>query len=192
MTSAARINIPRLIRIATFIFAIAAAAGVFLTYQPQIEAVQQRIDDNNNELRSDEVAFHEAAALRGERAKLATRYASLFAQDPQAVFVRELATTVHRNGVTLVSTTVTPDDASEVRGAATLFSKTRLSLELHGSYRRLLAAIADLSMGLEIVEVRAPSLARDSGSVVAKVPVVIYEPLRSVQAAPQARIGGPR
>lgn len=190
MNSAARIDIPRLIRIATFLFAVAAGAGVYMTYQPQIEAMQQRIDDNNDELRSDDVAFNEAAVLRGERATLSARYASLFAQNPQAVFVRELATLVRRNGVRLTSTTVTPEDQSDPPASA-LFAKTRLALELRGSYRRLLTAIADLSMGSEIVEVRAPSLARESGSVVAKVPVVIYEPLRAASQQP-SRSGGSR
>jgi len=191
MTSAARVDIPRLIRIVTLLVAVAAAAAVYLTYQPQIEALQQRIDDNNNELRSDDVVFSGAAALRGERAQLAARYAALLAQDAQAVFVRELATIVARNGVRLVSTNVTPDDATEARGAGTPFTKTRVSLELRGPYRRLLATIADLSLGSEIVEVRAPSLAREGPGVLAKVPVTIYEPLH-LTAPPAVRRGDVR
>lgn len=190
MTPTTRIDVPRLIRIATFLVSVAATAAVYLTYQPQIEAVQQRIDENNDELRSDDVAFHEANLLRGERATLSARYASLFAQDAQAVFVRELATTVRRHGVELVATNVAPDDPSDARGASALFSKTQLALELRGSYRRLLTTIADLSLGSEIVEVRASSLSREGTELVAKVPLAIYEPLRATSTvAPSGREG---
>ncbi len=184
MTERGRIDVPRLIRIATFLSVIAAATGVYLGYQAQVELLQQRIDDNNNELRSDDVAFNEAPVLRGERAQLAERYASLFSQNAQAVFVRELATTIRRNGVTLAATSVSQDSGNEPRPAGTLFAKTHLSVTLRGSYRRLLSAISELSRGSEIVEVQEPNLARDTSSILAIVPINIYEPLRATQAAP--------
>ncbi len=192
MTARGRIDVPRLVRIATFLFAVAATTGVYLTYQPQIELVQQRIDDNNNELRSDEVAFSEATALRAERKQLADRYAPLFAQNAQAVFVRELATTVHRNGVTLAATTVTQESADDPHAPGAIFAKTHLSISLRGSYRRLLAAIADLSLDSEIVEVQAPNLSRDGSDVVATIPVNIYEPLRTLPASAALRPGESR
>lgn len=192
MTGRGRIDVPRLLRIATFLFAVAAATGVHLTYQPRIDVLQQRIDDNNNELRSDDIAFAEATTLRGQRTQLANRYASIFAQNAQAVFVRELATTVHRNGVTLIATTVSQEGGNDAHVPGTLFAKTHVSMSLRGSYRRLLAAIADLSMGSEIVEVQPPNLARDGASVIATVPINIYEPLRSRVTSPDLRPGEPR
>lgn len=179
MTPTSRIDVARLIRTATLLVGLACASAVYATFQPQIDFLQQRIDENNSQLRSDEVAQSTAGTLRRERSDLATRYATLVAQNPQAVFVRELAALVRRHAVALVSTTVAaaaPNDAPE---PGALFSKTRLSIVMSGPYRRLLAAVSDLSNGSEIVEVLPPSLARDGADVVATIPLDIYEPLRS-------------
>lgn len=182
MNQEGRIDIARLIRLATVLFAVAAGFGVYLTFSPQIDAMQQRVDDNNSELRSDEVALSNAVPLHVERATLSKRYAALVAQNPQAVFVRELATTVHRNGVSLVTTSITPEPADTERAPGALFSKTHLSVSLRGTYRRLLATIGDLSMGSEIVEVLAPNLTREgTGTIAATVPLNIYEPLHTLQ-----------
>lgn len=179
MTQTGRIDVTRLIRIAALLFSIAAACGVYATFEPQIDALVQRVDDNNSELRSDEVAASNATALRGERAHLAVRFATLVAQNPQAVFVRELATAVRRNGVTLLSTVVTAPAPGDVPEAGALFTKTHLSVGLRGSYRRLLTTIADLSAGSEIVEVLPPSLTRERDEISATVPLDIYEPVHS-------------
>lgn len=179
MTFGTSIDIPRLIRIASVLFAFAAAVGVDLTYRPQIDAAERLVEDRNDELRSDQVAFREATFLRGERARLAGRYAMLFAENPQAVFVRELATTMRRNGVTLVSTSVTPEDPNGERSAAGLLTKTHVTIVMSGSYRRLLGTVADLSAGSEIVDVGVPNLTREGTSVVASVPVDIYEPRKT-------------
>ncbi len=178
-----RIDISRLIRIAALALTVLAVALVYANYTPQIDALQARIDDGRNELRSDDEAFAEATALRGERARLAQRYASLFAANPEAVFVRELATTVHRHHVQLVDTNVTQDAESTDAGATGVpFSRARVSIGLRGTYRTLLGTIADLSTGSEIVEVREPNLRRDGDAIVATVPLVIYEPQHAAQA----------
>lgn len=184
MSATGRINASRLIRTVTVLLAIVAAVCVYATYQPQIDAAQRRIDDDNRALRSDEVAFSEFVSLRAERALLARRYESLFSQNAQAVFVRELATTVRRNGVALVSTNVSQEDPNDAHAAAGIFTKTHLTLMLRGSYRRLLTAIAELSTGSEIVDVQMPNLARDGSAVVATVPIDIYEPRRSPAGGP--------
>ena len=183
MTRTGRIDVIRLIRIAAALFSFAAAFGVYATFEPQIDALLQRVDDNNSELRSDEVAASSATALRGERARLAERYATLVAQNSQAVFVRELATAVRRNGVTLLSTVVTAPSPGDAASPGALFTKTHLSVGLRGSYRRLLTTIADLSAGSDIVEVLPPSLTRETGAgdVSATVPLDIYEPVRGQQ-----------
>ncbi len=179
--TAARIDVPRLIRIVTLLLTVLALVLVYFSYAPQIDALHARIDDGQKELRSDEIAFGQATVLRGQRAQLARRYASLFAQTPQAVFVRELATTVHRHHVMLLATNVSQDAGPTEAGPDLPFTRTRVSIEMRGTYRALLAAIADLSNGSEIVEVREASLHRDGTAIAANVPVVIYEPLHPAQ-----------
>jgi Tfp pilus assembly protein PilO len=180
--NAAPIDVPRLIRIASLLFAILAGALVYFAYQPQIDGLQTRLDDAEAQLRSEEVAFTEMPRLRAERFALAERYDALFEQNPEAVFLRELASTVHRHDVRLVATSVTPDATAENGPAAAhpaLFKQTGVSLELRGTYAHLLGAIGDLSRGSEIVGVDPPTLRRDGDAVVASVPVTIYEPSKN-------------
>ncbi len=187
-----RIDVSRLIRIAAIALTVLAVALVYVSYAPQIDALQARIDDGRSELRSDAETFAQATALRGERARLAERYSSLFAANPEAVFVRELATTVHRHHVKLVDTNVTQDPESSDPSATSLpFSRAHVSIGLRGTYRTLLATIADLSSGSEIVEVREPNLRRDGDAIVATVPLTIYEPQHATQAA-STKTGSPR
>lgn len=187
--SSTRTDAPRLIRIAALACTVVAVVSIWLAYAPQIDAIQTRIDDGRSELRSDETAFSQANVLRAERARLADRYATLLAQNPEAVFVRELATTVKRHRVALLGTNVTQDAATnDADGANVPFSRTRVSIEMRGTYRGLLATIADLSTGSEIVEVREPNLHRDGDAIAATVPVIIYEPLPTV-ALRNARTG---
>jgi Tfp pilus assembly protein PilO len=178
--NATPIDVPRLIRIATLLFAILAGALVCFAYQPQVDGLQAKLDDAEAQLRSEDVAFAEVPRLRAERAELAQRYDALFEQNPEAVFLRELASTVQRHDVGLVATSVTADATSE-NGAAhpALFKQTGVSLELRGTYAHLLAAIGDLSRGSEIVGVDPPTLRRDRDAVVATVPITIYEPSKS-------------
>ena len=174
------IDVTRLIRIGALALTILAVVLVYFTYTPTIDALHARIDDGQNELRSDEIALSQVPALRAERTTLGERYASLFAQNPEAVFVRELATTVHRHHVALLSTSVVQDSASAPSDGPTLpFVRTRVSIEMRGTYRALLVTISDLSTGSEIVEVLEPSLHRDGAAVIASVPAIIYEPQRA-------------
>ncbi len=180
----ARIDVTRLVRIGAIALTVLAVALVYFAYTPTIDALHARIDDGQNELRSDEIALSQVPSLRAERAQLGERYASLFAQNPEAVFVRELATTVHRHRVALLATSVSQDSASNPNDGPTLpFVRTRVSIEMRGTYRALLATISDLSTGSEIVEVLEPSLHRDGALVIASVPAIIYEPQRATNAA---------
>jgi hypothetical protein len=187
-TNTTPIDVPRLIRIVTLLFAVLAGALVFFAYEPQTEALALRLDDAEAELRSDDIAFAEIAHLQFERRQLSERYAQLFAESPEAVFLRELAATAHRHGITLVSTSASPDVpiARDESPRALLFQRTRLALELRGTYRGLLTAIGELSIGPEIVEVGAPGLHRDRDRIVASVPITIYEPLREAHAPASA------
>ena len=183
----AAVDVTRLIRIGAIALTVLAVALVYFTYTPTIDALHARIDDGQNELRSDEIALSQVPTLRAERSQLGERYASLFAQNPEAVFVRELATTVHRHRVTLLATSVAQDSASTPSDAPALpFVRTRVSIDMRGTYRALLATISDLSTGSEIVEVLEPSLHRDGAAVIASVPAIIYEPQR---ATTTTRIG---
>ncbi|GAC1442288.1 MAG: hypothetical protein NVS2B3_08290 [Vulcanimicrobiaceae bacterium] len=178
------IDVSRLIRIAALGCTAIAVALVYVWYAPQIDALQARIDDGRSELRSDETTFDQAPALRAQRSRLAARYATLLAQNPEAVFVRELATTVRRHHVTLVSTNVTQETAlPEPQAASIPFSRARVEIELRGTYRALLGTVADLSTGSEIVEVREPNLRREGDQLAATVPVTVYEPLRSAASS---------
>lgn len=188
--TAPRIDVGRLIRIVTLLLSVAAVASVYAAYAPRIDALLARIDDGREELRSDEVARREATRLRAERVDLARTYAPLLSQNAEAVFVRELATMVRRRGVTLVSTNAASDSGShEGEPAGASFSRVRLTVDLRGSYRALLATVAELSTGSEIAEVGEPNLRRDGDAIAATIPVVVYEPRRTT-AAPS--VGTPK
>jgi hypothetical protein len=175
----APIDVRRLIRIATFLFCVVAATLVYLSYAPQIDASGERIDAAESQLNSDESSFSELGVLHSERDMLSRRYARLFAQNPEAVFLRGLASDVARHGVTLVATTETRDASAQPANApdaGPAAEKTQLAVEMRGHYRNLLAAIGELSLGPEIVRVDMPTLRRDGGDVTALVPVTIFEP----------------
>jgi hypothetical protein len=175
--SATPIDVPRLVRIATLLFAILAGSLVYFSYQPQIDAEQIRLDDAESDLRSQDVALSEMPRLRAERILLARRYDTPFAKNPEAVFLRELASTVARHDVSLVSTTVSGDAAATTVSAhPALFKQTQVLLELRGTYGHLLATVRDLSLGSAIVGVEAPTIRRDGNALIASVPVTIYEP----------------
>lgn len=183
--NATAIDVPRLIRIATVLFVLFAGCSVFFAYAPTIDALQAQLDVSETILRSDDVAFAEMPHVRMERDELAARYRDLFAQNPEAVFVRELGALVRRHGVALVSSVVARDarDARE-RSPTDIFTATHVDLEMQGAYPQLLAAIEDLSRGSEIVRVDAPTLKRDAPAspVDATIPVTIFEPTLGANA----------
>jgi hypothetical protein len=186
------VDVPRLIRIATLLFALLGGSIVYFTFAPAVDALQQRIDDAQQTLRSDEIAFSEVPHVRTERDELARRYARLFAQNPEAVFLRELSATVRGRRVTLLSTSVSRDP-SGARPEAThsaLLAPTLLQIELRGRYAQVLAAIGDLSLGSEIVDVAQPSLRSDGDAIIASIPVTIFEP--GAQNVPAADADGSR
>jgi Tfp pilus assembly protein PilO len=168
------------IGIATFLFGVLAAVLVYVACEPQAEGLARRLDDLELELRSDDVAFAEIPRLRRERDELAARYAPLFAQDAQAVFVRELATALRRHGLTLLATSLASNATSADPTAGQVpLRQIHLSLQIRGDYRALLAVTSELSQSAELVGVSAPSLRRDRGALVGTVPVTIYEPLQA-------------
>jgi len=171
------IDVPRLIRLATLLSSVAAGAVVFFAYEPRTELLAQRLDDTETALRSDDIAFAEIPRLRVERDRLARQY-TFIARDAEAVFLRELASNVHRHALTLLSTTASQSDVpNRSSGDGVTFHATDLTLELGGSYEHLLAGLSEMSLGSEMVGVEAPSLRRDGPRLVATVPVTIYEPL---------------
>jgi hypothetical protein len=179
--NASAIDMPRLIRIATLLFAILAGSLAYLAYEPAVDALQTRLADTQAELRSEDVAFAEISRLRAERIALARRYDPIFAQNAQANFLRELSATVRRHDVALVSTSVAEDvnpATSPTPTLRALLRQTQASLELRGSYAHLLATVSDISRGSGIVGTGEPTLRRATGSIVATVPVTIYEPAR--------------
>jgi hypothetical protein len=173
------VDVPRLIRIATLLFAILAGSLVYFAYEPSVDGAQTKLEDGQAQLRSEDVAFAEIPRLRAERGALSRRYDPIFALNAQASFLRELAQTVRRHHVTLVSTSVEAD-ASPANEAATalpaLLRQTHVSLELRGTYPHLLATVAEVSRGPNIVGAGEPALRRADGAIVATVPVTIYEP----------------
>ncbi len=196
--NAAPVDVTRLIRIATLLFTLLAGSLVYLAYEPRIGVLDARLDDAEAELRSDDIAFSETPRLRAERATLASRFDERFTRSGDAAFLRDLAADVRRHGVDVLSTTVTPDDSGTTIAPAkpsralaydgpgmsgnddrrARFRRTHVSLELHGTYAHLLAAIADLSGGADIVNVDAPALRRDDDALTASVPVTLVEPLQ--------------
>jgi Tfp pilus assembly protein PilO len=173
------IDVRKIIRIATVLACIVAASFVYFSFAPDVDAATLRVDQAQLQLDSDTSTLSHLGMLRDERAALANRYAHLFAQNPEAVFLRGLSADVVRHGIALVSTSEARDlssGAASGANAAPSNDRTQLVIELRGSYRQLLAAIGELSLGPEIVRVDAPTLKRDGNDVIASVPVTIFEP----------------
>jgi hypothetical protein len=203
-------------------FSLVAGVLVYCAYQPQIDALALRLEDDESELRSGDIAYSELPRLRRERDTLARRYDGAFVHAAEATFLRDLAATARRHDVALVSTSVVQDTTAGPNGSnglivsndsngasisnasngssgsfgsngsnssaasnssnnsnvlnRKLLEATHATLELRGRYVDLLAAVADLSTGAEMVGVDAPALHRDGDAIVASVPVTLYEP----------------
>jgi hypothetical protein len=184
MNKANPIDIPRLIRIATLLGAVLAGSLVYFAYLPRVEALRFRIEDAETSLRSAEIAASEMPRLRAERDILATRYARVLSQNADAVFLRELVAAARRGGTALVTTSLSRSaNASQDGSHSGLLMQTRGTVELRGAYRNVLVVIAELSSGADIVAVDPPSVRRDGRSVVASVPVTIYEPAPAAREA---------
>jgi Tfp pilus assembly protein PilO len=177
----AQIDVRRLVRIVAVLSCIVAAFVVFFTFAPDVDAASLRLDQASLQLNSDSSAFYQLGLLRAQRDQLSKRYARLFEQNPEAVFLRSLASDVARHGLTLVSTAESQDThgVPQPQGSTAtekFGDKTTLTIEMRGSYRNLLAAIGELSIGSEIVRVDSPTLRREGDAIDAVVPVSIYEP----------------
>ncbi len=167
---------PRLIKIATLLFGILAGSLVYFVFEPQVDVAQRTLEDDESMLRSNEVVFNAVPGLRLKQAELAKRYAGLFNDNPEAVFLRELSTLARLHRVTVVSASLSTDLTEPARGSHTLFQQTAMQLELHGEYRDLLIAISDLSRGTAVVDVGLPAIRRDGTALLATVPLEIGEP----------------
>ncbi|MGP6159192.1 MAG: hypothetical protein ACLPYS_17075 [Vulcanimicrobiaceae bacterium] len=169
-------NVPRLIKIATLLFGIFAGSLVYFVFEPQVDVAQRALEDDESMLRSDEVVFNAVPGLRLKREQLTKRYAGLFSENPEAVFLRELSTLAKLRRVTVVSASLSTDPTEPGHGIRTLFARTAMQLELHGEYRNLLSAISDLSRGAAVVDVGLPAIRRDGTALLATVPLEIGEP----------------
>lgn len=177
MISSTPIDVSRTMRLATLLLAVAAAAVVYVVDEPRVGALQERIDDAATALRSEEIAANEASRLRDERDVLASRYAPLFAQNAEALFLHDVLTLTRARHVRILATSLgasEPERTSD--GGHVPFVKTHGTLELRGGYRNLLQVVAELSTGFAIVAVETPAFRRDGEAVVATIPVTILAP----------------
>jgi hypothetical protein len=175
------IDVARLIRVGTLLFAILAGSLVYATYEPTANTIQARLDAAQFTLRSEDLVFAETPRVRAELTTLARRFDPILGRRAQAVFLRELASTVKRRELVLVSTTE-PENGSSVTTRRPSFSvpfhQARVTVELRGTYRHLLAAFGDLTQGSGVVSIGVLTLRRGEGAIVATIPVTIYEPIR--------------
>jgi len=167
-------------RALVFVAAAGAAFGVTLQFEPRISLVQERIDEDARSLLNDEVSFNSLTRLRSERDSLRGRFASFYKVSLEVTFVHELSTIARRNALRVVSITFEraqlPPAPRRSFSPSKRFRELHITLTLAGSYRDLLQSIAELSRGNELIFVNRPSLRHDGNSIVASVPVTIFEP----------------
>jgi len=94
MTS--RIDVGRIVKLATLLFACAAGILVYLARTPEIDAASAQLTATESVLRSDEVAIAEIPAMRRSRDVLAARYHDRLAHNAEATFLGELGRLVTR------------------------------------------------------------------------------------------------
>jgi hypothetical protein len=171
-----RIRFARLAMLAT---AVVVVAVTYASFEPRIDALYVRVENDELELRSDAIALSELSRLEVERRRLARRYALRFSRNAEAVFLSELDVDARRHGVAILSSSLGATNGSAPTSPETAkMHHEALALELSGTYRGLLTTIADLSRGSQIVDVGNPSLRLDHNRVVADVPVLIADPNR--------------
>ncbi len=169
---------PRAMRTATLACTLAACAAVLLAYRGPLDDARDAVANERLQLRSDATTFAELARLRRDRPLLAARYATSFSGNAQARFIRELAWELRRRRVVLASSSATADQTALPGPGAyhSAFGASRLNLELRGTYRNIIAAIAGLSAGSELVRVEPASIHRAGTELSALVPVTVYDP----------------
>lgn len=177
--SGVRSRSARWARLATAGLAFGTAALIVAAYRPRFEATGAALASAELQLRSDEITLARLPEMTQRRTELATRYAAAFGGNPQAAFVRELGRTLDRHRVRLTSSVATEEPDVASGGYRSAFPASKLSLELRGRYRDLIAVIAGLSHGGELVRVEAPSFHRDASELAADVPLTLYEPARA-------------
>lgn len=181
----ARIDVGRIVKLATLLVACAAGVLIYLARTPEIDTASARLASTESMLRSGDVAIAEIPAMRKSRDVLAARYHDRLAQNAETSFLGELGRLAIHEHVTIVRTSAPDSAIPRAATAAGAFVATPLSVELRGSYRHVLTTIARLSAGSAIVRVDAPNVTRVEGDVDATVPVVIYEPNAMAQGALQ-------
>ena len=176
------IDVRRLIRVATLALCVVVASVVYFTFAPDVDSASLRVEQALSQVQSDRSTAYRVDALRQARKTLSSRYARLFAQNPEAVFLGDLSTNVARHGLALVSVSEAHDPVGQIATAPpdpstpSAGQRIALTVEMRGTYRNLLAAIEQLSFGPEIVRVDAPTLRRDGSDVAAMIPVTIFAP----------------
>ena len=181
----AAIDVRRLILIAAALLSVLAALLVIVDMEPAVGAANARLAGDRDAVRSDDIAFASLPQLVADRKKLLSRYAPA-PGNPGARFLRALAVIARRRGVHVVGTSFRQETGPGAPGALPgapsdpderFFTSERLTVTLRGPYRSTLLAIADLTMGPQIVRVDAPNLTRDAAGVMATIPVAILEPM---------------
>ena len=172
-------NVPRLIRISAALACVSVAALVDVDFQPRISAAQQRLDFDRQTLRSNEEAFAAEPRVAREDAAMTAKYGRLLRENPQAAFLRSLVRIASKDHIRILAATAADADETSWTSAAPSpdsFAPLRYSVEMAGSYRALLAAVADMSRGPELVRVKTPSLARYESMLTATVPIELLLP----------------
>ncbi len=167
-------SVVRLIRASAVACAIATATVIYLSNEPKILALSNRLEETNAVLRSDDIVLANTGRARAQRDLLRRRYARKLRRGVEAAFIRDLDANVRRHGADVMSTTAERSDESAADGETGL-QRIDLTIELRGNYRNLLGTIANLSAGNQVVDVRSISLRRADTSLIARVPISLFE-----------------
>jgi hypothetical protein len=169
-------SVVRLIRASAIACAIATAAVIYLSNEPRISTLSNRLEETNAVLRSDDIVLANIVRERARRDLLLRRYAPTLRRGVEATFVRDLDANARRHGADVISTSAERDSSGgSAADGATGTRRIDLTIELRGSYRNLLSTIANLSDGNQIVDVRSISLRRADTNLIARVPISLFE-----------------
>jgi len=169
-------SVVRLIRASAIACAIATAAVIYLSNEPRISTLSNRLEETNVVLRSDDIVLANSGRARARLNLLRRRYDRMLRRGVEAAFIRDLDADVRRHGANVVSTTAERDGSTgSAADGETAMRRIELTIELSGSYRSLLGTIANLSDGRQIVDVRSISLRRADTSLIARVPISLFE-----------------
>jgi hypothetical protein len=165
-----------MIRVSAIACAIGAAALVYFSSEPKLSALSDHLAETSAVLRSDDIVLSNVARVRAQHDLLQHRLSRILRRDVEATFIRDLDSDARRHAADVVSTTAQHDGVEGTTDDAdTGLRHFDFTIELRGGYRSLLATIANLSSGNQMVEVRSISLRRSDRSLIARVPIVLFE-----------------